>query len=311
MTPAVRRIISVVGPTATGKTKRSLEMAREKIKNGEVSGVDLISVDSRQVYQGLEILTGADVPEEFEKKNQYFANTDESIRIFGISIIHPSEVWSVAHFQQYARAIMVESWAHNRLPILVGGTGLYHQELFQLDDALYVSPNAKIRRQAETMSLEELQAWLKQIDTDRFDQMNHSDQNNSRRLIRAIEISLSQDRSPSKEILNQIQHGGLGDINWLKIKPKEIVVTAPLEIIQKNIVTRVKERFESGAIDEVMWLLSQNLPLSLPVFSTLGVPEISRYVRGELSAEQCQELWALHEFQYAKRQVTWWKSHQK
>lgn len=308
MTFAAIRIMSVVGPTATGKTKRALKIARKKLELGETSGVDLISVDSRQVYQGLEILTGADVPEGFDKKNQYFANVDEPIRIFGISIIHPKQEWSVAHFQQYARAIMLDSWKQNRLPILVGGTGLYHQELFRQDDALHVSPNANVRRQAEAMSLEELQNWLKKIDSARFDQMNHSDQSNSRRLIRAIEISITSRKSGKK---SQEKSEAAIDIDWSDIKPEVIMVTAPLETIRKKIAKRVKERFKSGAIDEVKWLLSLDLSPSLPVFSTLGVPEISRYVNGELSTEQCQELWTLHEFQYAKRQVTWWKSHWK
>jgi len=322
-------VIAVVGPTATGKTARALKIAGKVIADGEVAGVDLISVDSRQVYQGLEILTGADVPEGFENRQlsinlwakndsltavrtrssatrsdmrssfeRFFAIHDNSIRLFGVSIIQPSDDWSVAHFQQYARAIMTDSWSNNRFPILVGGTGLYHQELFRQDKKLHVPPNEEVRKKAEQMSVEELQEWLGVVDPERLAKMNDSDRGNPRRLIRAIEVGIDG---------SVVKHDDDANIDWSRIKPNTIFVSAGLDIIKEKIEKRVKERFENGAIEEVKWLLSLNLSPTLPVMSTLGVPEISKYLQGEISAEDCQALWSLHEYQYAKRQLTWWK----
>ncbi len=388
-------VIAVVGPTATGKTNRALQIAQEKNASGEVTGVDLISVDSRQVYQGLEILTGADLPEGFEKRQMsvnlwakndsltavrtrssttrsnmrssferffakygdYFANHDDSMRLFGVSIIQPGDEWSVAHFQQYARAIMIESWSRKRLPILVGGTGLYHQQLFKQDDRLHAPPNNEVRKKAEQMAVGDLQKWLDEVNPERLAMMNESDRSNNRRLVRAIEISLVENamskesiRSGDRKIADERseqqswkmltpilsgqhdeknvglkmedqacnddmhnRHYLLGSLvshdwnmEWSKIKPETVFITADLDLIKEKIEKRVKERFENGAIDEVKWLLSLNLFPTLPVMTTLGVPEISSYLKGEILAEECQKLWSLHEFQYAKRQLTWW-----
>lgn len=327
-------IVAVVGPTAVGKTARALEIAVEALAGGEVAGVDLISVDSRQVYQGLETLTGADVPEGFDKyrssTQKFFANSNSSIRLFGVSIIQPSEEWSVAHFQQFARKVLLESWEEKRLPVLVGGTGLYHEALFRNDEQLFVSPNEEIRTKAEGMSVEGLQEWLASLDKERLERMNESDRANRRRLIRAIEIAVSNRRTLREPQGDSVMvtppttgsnHGarGHGDPStalrmtqddsddWSAIKPQTILVSADLETIRSNIEQRVADRFINGAVDEVKNLLALNLPPSAPVLKTLGVSEISQFVDGQLSAEECQQLWALHEFQYAKRQLTWWK----
>lgn len=372
-------VTAVVGPTATGKTVRALEIAAEMLIGGKVAGVDLISVDSRQVYQGLEVLTGADVPEGFERIstqcNNYFANCDDSIRLYGVSIIKPSDEWSVAHFLQYARNIMIDSWHGRRLPILVGGTGLYHQKLFAQDKRLQVPPNDEVRKRAEQMSVGDLQEWLGEVDHERLAMMNQSDRGNKRRLVRAIEVGIvdnqilnridwfgSEQRvnefseENSWEILNQtpilkpsplrglqqvrvfssarvgssvrdnvkLNQAGNddrhsrsyapespvlhdGDIDWFRIKPAIVSVSADLDLIKEKIEKRVKERFENGAIGEVKRLLSLDLSPTLPVMTTLGVPEITSYLKKEISAKECQKLWSLHEFQYAKRQLTWWK----
>lgn len=362
-----KKVVSVVGPTASGKSQRALEIAREAIVDGQVAGVDLISVDSRQVYQGLEILTGADVPVGFEKRqlsvnlwakndsltavrtrqtvgginllyggsnmrssferffaqySNYYANEDDSIRLFGVSMIQPSDEWSVAHFQQYARVILVDSWLSNRLPILVGGTGLYHREICRQDKKLHVPPNEEVRKKAEGMSVEELQEWLKKVDSQRLAKMNESDRGNPRRLVRAIEVGIGRpsiNRVLNKkgfEIADQIWNDDIFTqhdlpINWSRMKAKIIFVSADLDLIKEKIEKRVKERFEKGSIDEVRWLLSLKLSPTLSVLTTLGVPEITKFLQGEISAKECQKLWSLHEYQYAKRQLTWWKKFAK
>lgn len=303
-----QRIISIVGPTATGKTKKALEIARESLVRKEFTGIDIISVDSRQVYQGLEVLTGADVPVEFVPRHtkgerDCFSNHDSSIKIFGVSTIKTQDEWSVAHFKNFAREIIKNSWQQNRLVILVGGTGLYHQHLFNDDPVLTVPPNLVLRSRLESMLLDELQTELVKINSERFQKMNHSDKANKRRLIRAIEVGANNALRKSQCETSQIR----GDINWSKIKIETISLTASLAELEQRINLRVTERFIGGAVKEVKQLLKLDLPSSAPVLSTLGVPEITKFLQGELSAEECQKLWSLHEFQYAKRQLTWWK----
>ncbi len=308
--------ISVVGPTACGKTDRALAIAGQLVREKKVAGVDVISADSRQVYKGLEILTGADVPEGFEvvtlrhaqcdtpqSNPNYFTNIDGSIRIFGISMIDPTAEWSLAHFVNFAREIMQWSWSNNRQPMLVGGTGLYHKHLFSDDVTPQIPQDLTMRRKAENMSVADLQRWLAEIDSARLEQMNDSDRENSRRLLRAIEVATWQKKHGSGSLTKSTNSPML----WSQVDNHVELVTAPLELIEKRIKQRVEKRFASGAIQEVKNLLKLKLPASAPVLTTLGVPEIRSYLNGEISAENCQQLWALHEFQYAKRQMTWWK----
>jgi len=305
----INKVISIVGPTATGKTNQALKLAREILARKEFAGVDLISVDSRQVYQGLEVLTGADVPTGFSQshaqiKMPYFANQAGSIRFFGIAMINTQDEWSVNHFRNFARKILLDSWYRQRLPILVGGTGLYHRQLFSDLEDINIKPNPQVRAKAEHMDVAHLQAWLGRINEERWLKMNNSDRGNKRRLVRAIEISLSRS-SQVKKIVADLVHPR--QVIWSKVDRQVIELSAELGVLKAKIKLRVKKRFRSGAVDEVKALLKLKLNANLPVMSTLGVPEITSYLGKKLSAQETINLWALHEFQYAKRQITWWK----
>lgn len=306
--------ISIVGPTATGKTERALEVAHQLINENKVAGVDIISADSRQVYRGLEVLTGADVPAGFmgsitpslsKSGLPYFTNSEGSIHIFGISMINPAEEWSLAHFVNFAREVMQWSWSNGRQPILVGGTGLYHKHLFSDDATPQIPQDQKFRKQSQIMSVEELRQKLNKIDVNRLDQLNESDRENPRRLIRAIEVAVWYQKYGGSSLL---QSGSTeSPVVWSQVDNQMEFVSSSLKIIEERIEQRVQKRLTSGAIQEVRDLLKLNLPENSQVLTTLGVPEISQYLEGSLSADDCQKLWSLHEFQYAKRQLTWWK----
>ncbi len=309
-----KRTISVVGPTCSGKTARAMEIATQLLNEKNSNGVDIISADSRQVYKGLEILTGADVPEGFKgsvtlippkSDLPYFTNVDDSIRIHGISMIEPTEEWSLAHFVNFAREVMQWSWSNGRQPLLVGGTGLYHKHLFSDDKTPQIPQDEDFRIDAQKMSLGELQQKLNGIDANRLEQMNESDSENPRRLIRAIEVAIWYQKHGGSSLLQS----GLSEppIAWSKVDNQMEFVSAPLETIKERIEERVAKRFTSGAVQEVQNLLKLHLPENSPVLTTLGVPEIKQNLEGSLSEQECQQLWALHEFQYAKRQLTWWK----
>jgi len=308
----MNRVVSIIGPTTTGKTDKALRLAQEALANKKYVGVDIISVDSRQVYRGLSVLTGADIPVGFQPIanpgidgiKSCFVNQDKSICLFGVAMINPRDEWSVTHFRNFARKILLNSWCHRRLPILVGGTGLYHQHLFSDAKELSVKPNSQVRAQAELMAVGQLQVWLQQLDEERFLQLNQSDRNNQRRLVRAIEISLAQ-AERGKVTTTQVTKPE--KLVWSKVDNQVIQLTAPLSVLETKIKARVKQRFFGGAVEEVKALLELKLESAAPVLSTLGVPEITKYLDGQLSAQETINLWALHEFQYAKRQITWWK----
>lgn len=277
-------IISIVGPTAVGKTSFALQAAEALITQKKYTGVDLISADSRQVYKGLEIVSGADLPE----------NLPSEIRIHGVSMIAPDQEWSVSHFQQYAQPIINKSLANNRLSIIVGGTGLYHDRLFETDPQLHIGPNEEVRTKAKKMSVEKLQAWLHELNAEKLAEMNNSDRNNPRRLVRAIEIAVAtlNSKLPSFEKSANHTYVGLQD---------------DLANIEHKIALRVTDRFEHGALEEVKGLVKKYSDWSLPAFSATGVKEVASYLNKETSREECLKAWTLREFQYAKRQLTWYR----
>lgn len=295
-------IVSIIGPTAVGKTKLALAVAKAAIAAGFFKGVDIISADSRQIYQGLEVITGADIPLDFHQCSQqklpfpFFVTDDKKIALHGIAIVKPDEEWSVSHFQQFAQTVIQTAREQRHLPLIVGGTGLYHRHLFNPDQHLHVGPDETTRAQVEELSLTELQDWAKQVNPDRWDHLNHSDRHNPRRLVRLIELSTANQQS----VVGENTTAGIH-------KQVLIGLTTSLETIKQHIVQRVVERFEQGAVAEVKALLEHGQVDQLPVASTLGVPEMYQYVRGELTQSECMQLWSLHEFQYAKRQLTWWK----
>lgn len=303
------RYFSIVGPTAVGKTDLAFWLAKKLLQEQEFSRVDIISADSRQVYQGLETLSGADIPRDFRLQVQsdpqlsYFSSPDDSIRLDGISIIKPDQEWSVAHFQQLAVKVIAQSEESNRLSIIVGGTGLYHQHLTNPDVLLRIPPNIQLRNELQELSVEDLQLLLARLNNEKLTNMNESDRANPRRLIRAIEIEKSQEKSREQESLALSQI----DSQILDEPVVTLGITDATLRIQKRIEERVRSRFSDGAQTEVSQLMANYENWSLPAFSTTGVKELRAYLEDRISAEECLQHWALSEIQYAKRQQTWWK----
>ena len=311
----MNKIITVVGPTASGKTSFALQLAFQALNAPHnYRGVDLISVDSRQVYRGLEILSGADIPENFsliETANfSYYKHQNLDITLHGVCIINSNEEWSVIHFKDFATEVILDSFENNRLPILVGGTGLYHQHLFNTDSSLYIPPNMDVRRKAANLSVSELGEWLFKIAPEALVQMSDSDVDNPRRLVRAIEKTVWRKRYFIhdiffEELASKVSKGLL--------TTSEIVTLGlqmPLELVKEKITKRVVQRIEQGAVSEVKNLVQKCKKNEAPVRSTLGVQEVFELLSGMITQEECQKKWALRELQYAKRQLTWFKKQQ-
>ena len=294
------KIISVVGPTAVGKTSFVLDLSEKILENKAYAGIDLISADSRQVYQGLEIISGADVPSNFslntDQKLIYPFYTKNKINLHGVSIVSPDKEWSVIHFQDLAWEIIKLAKKKNRLVIVIGGTGLYHDQLLNLDTSLRIKPNDKVRQKAERMKLEDLQNWAEKVNPARLVKMNNSDKNNPRRLIRVIEIGLKKSKV------------NISDSSAQEFEQIYIGLNQDLEKIAEKIKKRVFGRFSDQAINEIKQLQEKYNDWSLPAFSALGVSEVGQYLNDFFSKEECLALWSLHEFQYAKRQLTWWRN---
>ncbi|MDR0463057.1 MAG: hypothetical protein LBG64_02460 [Pseudomonadales bacterium] len=292
------RLISIVGPTASGKTDFAIQVALKELKSGGYDKILMISADSRQVYKEFPILSGVD--------NDKFEGLPKEIELYGSEIINVGDEWSLGVFKTYFEKIIADHKGQSILPILVGGTMMYHKHLLEKNDQVEVAPNENLRLAAKTMNVSELQHWLKRVDADVFDSMNNSDQNNPRRLIRYIEIAVAR----------QMQGLGLeGNIRSTKNKNQTdfaqefIVPEFKKEDLLPKIKKRVEQRFDGGAIEEVEAVLKKfpDLPDNENALSKLplGFKEISDYLTDKTNREETMELWSLHEWQYAKRQLKW------
>lgn len=236
----MNKILIICGPTATGKTALAADLARQF--NGE-----LVSADSRQVYRGMDLTTGKDRP--------------KGIKIWLYDVVDPDEEFSVSHWAQLARGAIADIHDRNKLPIIVGGTGLYIKALLQPLTTIDIPPDQVLRRKLKDASVSALQNMIVRGD------MNDSDWNNPRRLIRKIEIS----RSPkSKEV-------------HIAYDPLVIGLTAPLPVLDARIDERMTTRLKAGLSSEISCL--QNYSRDLPAMSAIGV----------------------NEHAYARRQLTWFK----
>lgn len=296
-----KQIIAITGATATGKSKLALKLAEELINNHQAQRVFILSVDSRQVFQGLETLTAANIPHGWqiikEKPYRYFAHPQLAISLHGVSIIPIWHDWSPAHLQKLYLQIK-EKLEENDFLILVGGTGFYHRQINQPATTLYIQPNMVLRRQLNKKSLAFLQENLKQLSPEKFASMNQSDVKNPRRLIRAIEVAQFLQKTKNHQV----------NIEQEQSYPLNIHLTLDKKTQEENIKRRVAERFHD-AVHEVKACLNQfKLSPELPAASAIGFTEVLNHLEQQITVQQSISAWQKAEVQYSKRQSTWWKT---
>ena len=299
------QIISIAGATATGKTQLALQLANYLIDQGQAEHVYLLSLDSRQVYQGLEVLTGADIPHHFQrqaaKQNyDYWQNAAGTISLHGTSIIPIWQDWSAAHCYRLYQSLSKQLSSKDYL-ILVGGTGFYQRQIHQPAASLLTKPNPQLRSRLEKYDLAKLQQILQKLDTNKWHSMNQSDRANPRRLIRAIELATLSQAKPN----TQGQSATAQTNSTAQVSTIYLQLNASQR--QQLIIKRVEQRFHD-AMQEVKACLKQfELADNLPAASATGFQELVAYLKHQATKEQTLKQWQTREIQYAKRQDTWWK----
>ena len=264
-----KRIILVVGPTASGKSKEAIRLAKKY--DGEV-----ISVDSRQVYRGLDIGTEKITREEMDGIPHHL-----------IDICDPSESYSAGEFVQDARRIIDEIIARGHMPILAGGTHFYFDALlFGLPE---IPRDTLLRKELEKLSQEELLAEIKEKDPERF---AHLDPANHRRLVRALEIIRTRGRVPARKV-----ESAEFDSEWVVINPER-------EVIRARIDSRLEQALANGLIEEVKRVREL---VGDERLNELGLEykTIGEYLRGERSKESLQSALSSKLWHYARRQKAW------
>ncbi|MBI2514898.1 tRNA (adenosine(37)-N6)-dimethylallyltransferase MiaA [Candidatus Wolfebacteria bacterium] len=276
---ALPKIIVIVGPTASGKTALSIKVARKF--NGEI-----ISADSRQIYRGFNIGTAKPTKAEMKKVKHYL-----------IDIKNPNEEYTVAQYKKDAVAAIRKILKNGKIPILVGGTGLYIKAVVDNLEIPKVKPNPKLRQKLERelrkKGLKYLYEKLIKLDPEAAYII---DRNNPRRVIRALEITLQSEIPFSKQ-----RRRGPQLFNALKIG-----LNSQKEILKYRIDKRADQMVKNGLVDEVKNLIKKYSP-DLPAFDAIGYREIINYLEDKISLNEAITLIKRNTWRYAKRQITWFK----
>ena len=264
----MKKIVCVIGPTASGKTAKAVALAQER--NGEV-----ISVDSRQVYRMLDIGSEKITPEEMQGIPHHL-----------IDIRDPNEVYSAGEFVKDATRLIDEITERGKLPILAGGTHFYFDALlFGLPEA---EVNEEKRKEYEKLSEEELFKRVQEQDPERAEEL---DPRNKRRLIRALELIDAYGKVPKRE------YRASYDIEWHVILPET-------EELRKRISEREALKFPRGLIEEVKKVREH---VGDERLNELGLEYriVGEYLRGERDEESLLPALNSKLYQYARRQVAW------
>lgn len=277
------RFIAVVGPTASGKTDLSLALARRR-------AVEVISMDSRQVYRGMDIGTDKVGPAARAQVPHH-----------GLDLVDPHERYSAGQFARDARRWMGEIESRGRLPLLVGGTGFFLKAVMEpifTEPPMEPARRDDLRRWLRRQELEELRRWAERLDPDRA---ALAVAGGPQRLSRTLEVALLSGRPLSW---------------WHRAAPPEgegvdgLVVRLDVdrEEMDRRIGVRVAHMVERGLVEEVRGLLDQGYGPEDPGMTGTGYREIARYLGGELSLEEAVEEIRRQTRRYARRQLTWYRN---
>lgn len=273
------KLLVICGQTGTGKTSLAIHLAKKF--NGE-----LISADSRQVYKGLNIGTGKDLMEIAKSK----------IKIWGYDLVEPKKNFSVGNYIRFAQKAIGDIQKRGKLPILVGGTGLFIKGVTDGIPTAFVPRNLKLRKNLEEKDTNELFEILAQLDPIKAGSMNRSDKLNPRRLIRGIEVAT---------------WGLEGKTHRLFEKPKyqllEVGLQASLDNLPKKIEKRVDKRIKDGVEAEIKKLISSGISWDSQSMTSLGYRQWRDYFEGKVAKQTVIDNWKKEELRYAKRQLTWFK----
>ena len=259
------RVIVITGPTAVGKTKLSIELAKKL--NGEI-----INADAMQVYKGLNIGTAKVTEKEKENIPHH---------LFDIKEVE--EEYSIYNYQKDCRKVIDDILRRNKIPILVGGTGLY------IKAALYdyKLSEEKTNNTYDNLKTEEIYKELLKLDKD-----INIDKNNRRRLIRALNYYKENNTSISNNKTNKLLYDTIF-----------IGLTTDREILYKKINQRVDNMIENGLLEEVKYYYDKNIKTK-PLINGIGYKELYNYFDGLYSKEEAVEKIKQNSRHYAKRQYT-------
>ncbi|MCR5823290.1 MAG: tRNA (adenosine(37)-N6)-dimethylallyltransferase MiaA [Lachnospiraceae bacterium] len=277
------KLVIIAGPTAVGKTKLSVELAKRI--NGEI-----ISADSMQVYKGMNIGTAKIAKDEMKGVPHHL-----------IDILEPTEDFNVVEFARRSKRIIEELHAKNRIPILVGGTGFYIQSvLYDIDfteNDNDMTFRHELEEEAKKSGSEALHKRLEAVDPEAAKAIHP---NNVKRVIRALEFYEKSKSKISDHNKEQRAKSSPYDFHYFAL-------TNDRKIIYSNIEKRVDLMLDAGLVTEVKTLLDKGVPRGCVSMQGLGYKEIAACLENEISLEEAVYILKRDTRHFAKRQITWLK----
>lgn len=277
----MRKMITILGPTASGKTTLAAHLAAK-------TGAEIISADSRQVYRGMDIGTGKDLAD--------YVVDGKKIPYHLIDICEPGTKYNLFRYQE--DFLNAYEGIRNRgvKPILCGGTGLYIEAVLKGYSLSPVPQNAELRERLASKSLEELTAMLVELKKKTGSTMhNRSDVDTAQRAIRAIEIEEHNLNNPMPER------------ECPPIDSLIIGVDIDRDERRRKITNRLKARLEDGMVEEIQGLLRRGIPAEDLIYYGLEYKFVTEYVTGKLTYDEMFRQLEIAIHQFAKRQMTWFR----
>ena len=275
-------VLCVVGPTATGKTKMGVALAKRF--DGEV-----VSVDSMQLYRGMTIGTAAPTQEEMEGIPHHM-----------VAVADPAESWSAARYVHEADACVQDILRRGKLPVLVGGTGLYLDALIRGTDFAAGSQGTELRRQlqrrARQEGVETLLEELRRIDPAAAQKLHLRDE---KRIIRALEVWYETGRTITEHDRQERQRPPKYDALYIGLDFLD------RQDLRDRIDKRVDTMVEQGLLEEVETLLASGLPRDATALQAIGYKQFLAVAEGRATVDEAIAEVKLRSRQYAKRQLTW------
>lgn len=274
-------VLIIEGPTAAGKSQLALELAA-KLQT------EIISADSRQVYQYLDIGTAKPTDHEMAEVKHHLVN-----------VISPVQTFNAGQFCQAALPIIDSLHAKGRIPVIAGGTGLYIKALleglFELE-ADTTEHRIMLQQEAEMLGMDGLYTQLKLIDAEAAAKINCKDK---QRILRALEVYRATG-IPMSEHWKQQSH-------YHRFRAYRILVNEERSVLYQRINQRVCTMLEKGLIAEIRALAERGISLTAPGFNSVGYKEFIPYLTGDVSLPECTQQAQQHTRNYAKRQYTWYR----
>ncbi len=282
----MEKVIVICGPTASGKTALSIELAKKV--NGEI-----ISADSMQIYKDMNIGTAKPTTEEMQGIKHYL-----------LGYVSPEERYSVAQYKQDAKIAIKEILQKGKVPIIVGGTGLYVDSLIYEIEYNDIKLDEEYRKQlekiAENEGLEVLYNQAVKIDKEAMQKISPNDK---KRIMRVLEIYKATGKTKTEQELESRR-------NPVEYDYRVFAIDWDREILYQRINKRVDIMIEQGLIEEVKGILEKYIKFPTAM-QGLGYKEVVDYINGEYTKEEMIEKIKMETRRYAKRQLTWFRKNKQ